>query len=397
MQKSKSSPRNKIKKIERFLALFAIITILAAWLIGGSNKGASFEYYLSSALPDATSFSQVSSDIYAGIAEDGVTIIGYVAYGEGSGYGGPMEVAVAVDLEGQIIGLAVIDSKDTPSYLERVFSKSFPSDLLGKSYSDPFELGNDIDGVTSATYTSAAVAESVRLASNLVAKEELGKIVKSTPSPKIVFGVPEITLLLLFVAGYLGRSRRIKNTKILRWGTMLTGMIVLGFLYNRPLTISKINSFLLGYWPEWQTNLYWYILIGGIIFVFTADNRNPYCEWFCPFGAAQECMGLIGGAKPRFTKEQYLVLTWVQRGLAWLAILLALLLRNPGVSSYEVFSTLFKLYGTAFSFVVLGLVLLTSLFIHRFWCRVLCPMRPVEGFIRLVRGWIRELWQQRKR
>ncbi|HDD62487.1 MAG: hypothetical protein DRI65_05905 [Chloroflexota bacterium] len=50
---------------------------------------------------------------------------------------------------------------------------------------------------------------------------------------------------------------------------------------------------------QWQTNLYWYILVLGIIFVFSLDNKNPYCEWFCPFGAAQECMGSIGWAKVR--------------------------------------------------------------------------------------------------
>ena len=134
-------------------------------------------------------------------------------------------------------------------------------------------------------------------------------------------------------------------------------------------------------------------LLGGILFVFTADNRNPYCEWFCPFGAAQECMSAIGGAKPRTSREQQRVIDWIQRGMSWLAIIIALLLRNPGVTSYEIFGTLFKLNGTMFGFAVLGVVLITSMISHRFWCRALCPVRPVEGMIRLVRKWIIELWQ----
>ena len=60
-----------------------------------------------------------------------------------------------------------------------------------------------------------------------------------------------------------------------------------------PLTISRVSSFLLGFWPQWQTNLYWYLLIGGVLFIATADNKNAYCAWFCPFGAAQECMAAI--------------------------------------------------------------------------------------------------------
>ena len=392
-------PKNKFftsqkrtKRIERYLGLFAILTIVAAWFIGAALKGNGIQEYLAQALPAAQNFQEVSPGIYAGTDLDGNTP-GYVAVGSANGYGGPMEMAVAVDHEGQIIGLALIDHKETPSYLKRVFQNSFIFDLLGKTYDQPFELENDLDGVTSATYTSAAVAEAVKVASQEVARQELGKIVPAASKPKIVFGLPEIMLVALFAAGYIGRKRIIKKTKVLRWATMLTGMIVLGFMFNQPLTLSKFNMFLMGYFPEWQTNLYWYILLGGILFVFTADNRNPYCEWFCPFGAAQECMGAIGGAKPRFSRQQQNILNWIQRGITWLAIVIALLLRNPGVTSYEIFGTLFQLNGTMISFVVLGIVLIASMFTHRFWCRALCPLRPVEGIIRVIRAWIIELWQ----
>ena len=175
---------------------------------------------------------------------------------------------------------------------------------------------------------------------------QLGLPVPKEMSPNIQFGIPEISLIGLYVVGYFGHQRKFKYTKQARWLSMLVGMIVLGFIYTRPLTLSDISKFLLGFWPQWQTNLYWYLLIGGILFVFTVDNKNPYCEWFCPFGAAQECMGAIGGAKSRSTGSYKNILKWLQRGLAWLAILLALLFRNPGLTSYEIFGTLFDLKGS---------------------------------------------------
>lgn len=388
------SPQERTKKLERILGLGAILTIIAAWFIGAAIKQASAESYLAQALPSAYGFQEVSAGLYS--AKDPAdNTIGYVAVGEATGYGGPIRLAVGVDLSGKVIGLAIIDHKETPSYLKRVSQSPLLSSMLGKSYDHRFLLGEDLDGVTSATMTSAAIAEAVRVASREVANDQLGKIVPFEGKSEIVFGAPEIVLISLFALGYVGRNRLIKNTKLLRWGTMLTGMVVLGFIYNRPLTLSKFNMFLMGYLPEWQTNLYWYILIGGIIFVFSADNRNPYCEWFCPFGAAQECMGAIGGAKPRFSRQQQRVLDWVQRSITWLAIMIALVLRNPGVTSYEIFGALFQLNGTMISFAVLGIVLLASMYTHRFWCRALCPLRPVEGIIRLVRGWIIELWQTR--
>ena len=171
-------------------------------------------------------------------------------------------------------------------------------------------------------------------------------------------------------------------------------MVVLGFIYNSPLTLSYLDKFLIGYWPQWQTHLYWYLLIGGILFVFTVDNKNPYCEWFCPFGAVQECMGAIGGAKVRSSGRYQGLLGWSQRGVAWAAIVVALVFRNPGITSYEVFGTLFKLVGSNIQFALLGIVLVTALFVRRPWCTYLCPLRPVTDLIRMYRKWAKELWQQ---
>ena len=85
---------------------------------------------------------------------------------------------------------------------------------------------------------------------------------------------------------------------------------------------------------------------------------------------------------------------WGQRGLAWLAVMIAFLLRNPGVSSYEVFGTLFDFTGSTVLFVLLGIVLIASLFAKRPWCNYLCPLDPVYDIIRLIRTWIIELWHK---
>ena len=109
----------------------------------------------------------------------------------------------------------------------------------------------------------------------------------------------------------------------------------------------------------------------------------------------EQCRNVWGrlAAKHRINRNHQKVIDWLQRGITWLAIVIALLLRNPGVTSYEVFGTIFQLNGSTLSFAVLGIVLIASMFSHRFWCRSLCPIRPVEGIIRLVRGWIIELWK----
>jgi NosR/NirI family nitrous oxide reductase transcriptional regulator len=388
--KRKHNPR----RLDRILGVAAIVTIIIAWVVGYLQSNAVVEPFLYQALPEAERIEMVSGDTYAAYASNSPeALLGYISIGEANGYGGPMKVAVATDLEGNVIGMSVVEQRETPNWYNRVVDSDFIDRLFGKSFADPFQLDADVDGITGATYTSRAIAEAVRRGSREIATSQLELPVPPEPSPGIQFGIPELVLIGLFALGYVGHQRGFKYTRQARWVSMTVGLVVLGFIYTAPLTITYINKFLLGYWPEWQTHLYWYLLIGGVLFVFTIDNKNPYCEWFCPFGAAQECMGLVGGAKARNPQKYRSLFRWSQRGLAWLAIVLALLFRNPGLTSYEVFGTLFDLNGSMIQFALLGLVLLAALFIKRPWCGFLCPLHPVDEFIKMIRSWIKEIWR----
>lgn len=383
------------EKFERYLGILAILMILIAWVVGLNLSQNDILPRLALALPQADRLENIGNGIYAGYRNNSPEeLIGYIAIGTSNGYGGPMTVAVGTDMEGNILGLSIVEQKETPSFLDRVVDGDFVSSLVGKNYLDAFQLGADVDGVSGATYTSRAIAESALRGSREIVEKQLGLLVPKESPPKFQFGFPEVTLIGLYVLGYIGHQKNFKFTKQARWVSILTGMIILGFIYTRPLTLSDISKFLLGFWPEWQTHLYWYLLIGGILFVFTFDNKNPYCEWFCPFGAAQECMGVIGGAKTRSPGRFKPILVWTQRGLAWLAIVLALLFRNPGLTSYEIFGTLFDLNGTTLQFALLGIVLIASLFIRRPWCTYLCPLRPVTHLYRSFRKWIIEIWKR---
>jgi hypothetical protein len=379
--------------LERILGVVAFALLIVAWTIGTLRAKADLMPAVRQALPDAQHFER-SNGTYAAY-EDSTknNLLGYVSIGIANGYGGPLTMAVATsNPHGEIVGLSIAGHKETSAWMERVMKSGLLKSLVGKSYQDRFELGGDLDGVTGATYTSRAVAEATRSGSHEAART-LGLPVTPPPAPDIEFGIPEIVLILLFAAGYFAHKRGFKYTKQVRWATMITGMLVLGFVYNQPLTLASINRFLLGYWPPWQTHLYWYLLIGGMLFVFTVDNKNPYCRWFCPFGATQECLGAVGGAKIQTAGRYHRFLKWVQRGLAFTAILLTLLLLNPGITSYEIFGAFFDLLGTNTQFLLVGIVLLASMFIRRPWCNYLCPLAPVTDLYRTFRVWVKESWK----
>jgi len=384
----------KRQKLDRILGTLAVFTIIIAWIVGANLAEGDVYPSLYEAFPEADRFEPINDNGYAALqSQSEEAIIGYVSIATANGYGGPMKVAVAIDLERKIHGISIISTKETASWMRKVLATDFIESLTGKSYQDAFQLEGDVDGITGATLTARAIAEAAMIGSRYVAEKHLALAVPEEKTPPIQFGIPEITLIGLFAIGYFGHQRKFKYKKQARWASMIIGMIVLGFIYTRPLTISDINKLLLGFWPTWQTNLYWYLLIGGILLVFTVDNKNPYCEWFCPFGAAQECMGVIGGAKARPVGKSKNLLIWIQRGLAWLAIILALLFRNPGLTSYEIFGTLFELTGSSWQFALLGIILISSLFIRRPWCNYLCPLRPVTDLYRTFRKWILETWK----
>jgi len=390
---NKGRRRMNYQRLERILAVVALGIIVVALVIGSFQEEADLLPYFKQALPEASRFEAVGIGTYA--AWDGQTeesLMGYVTTGKAHGYGGEMEVAVVVSPEGAILGLVIVEQKETAAFLRRVLRSGLLDSLRGKAYADPLALGNDVDGITGATYSCRAIVDSVRKATRKVATRELGFSSPPEPLPKVQFGFPEAVLVALFGFGIMGRLRRFKYKKTARWVSMLVGLAVLGFMYNIPLTIVWINKLLLGFWPTWQTNLYWFILVGGILIIYTIDNKNPYCEWFCPFGATQECLGVVGGARVHVPRRAHNLLRWGQRLLALTAIVIALIFRNPGVSSYEVFGAFFRLIGSNFLFAVLGIVLVASLFIRRSWCSYLCPLRPVTDFIRLMRSWIKELW-----
>lgn len=385
----------KKKKSEAWLTIIAMVLIIIAWFMGGQLENADILSSIKSKMPKIAKLEEVEDASYK-IYDTNGKDLGYLTVESSMGYGGPLQMAVAVNREGKIFDLAVINSKETPSYLEKVLKTDFLDKIIGKAYNEEYSIAKEIDAVSSATYSSRAIVEASKKGNRFIASNILGFDVPKEKTPAIKFGVAEIVLVLLFALGYFAHKKTFKYTKIVRWITMLTGLFIIGFYYNKPFTLSMMNQLLLGYLPPLHSHLYWYLLLGGIFLVFTVDNKNPYCQWFCPFGAAQECMGLVGGAKPRSTGKFKNVLKWSLRIVTFLAIIFALLLRNPGVTSYEVFGTLFKLTGSYFQFAILGIVLVSSMFIKRPWCNYLCPLGPVVDHFTHFRRLIINKWKSRK-
>ena len=317
-----------------------------------------------------------------------------MARGMGDGYGGPLTLGVALDTLGNIQSLAVLEYRETPSFFQKVLKKGLLKELAQRSVYDTIPFTELVDGVTGATMTYRAISESVEEAVNTVARQSFN--IKLPDKKKdIIFGLPEIILIALFAVAVLRRKvLKGKIGKALRWLTLIGGLIFIGFVYNRSFVMADINMVLLGYWPDWHVHLYWYILIIGLFLFKTKEDWNTYCYDFCPFGACQEVLAQIGGAKNRHVQWPK-VLLWLQRSLAIAAVSMALLFRNPGFSSFEIFGAIFDLNGSSYQFALLAIILLLSLFIYRPWCNYLCPLHKntLEGLFDRIRKYAKLILQ----
>lgn len=376
-----------MKSLESKLAVLAFVSLVAGWIAGTTRSQAEIKPHLKTALPEAERFLHLGDDAYAGIKgkAEKTEDVGYVAVGEASGYGGPLRIAVGLDLDGRLVGISVIEHRESAPYYMKIQRRGFPESFVGKNHSDPFSPGEDIDTVSGASSTLQGLADAARKAIRKIASRESTLSLPPEKRTPQRFGFPEITLLLLFGMGLWMYRTKTEKKSIARWGLLIAGFVLIGFLYTIPFSLTHVHALLLGYWPPWITHLFWYILVAGVFLSVILMGKSPYCDGFCPFRATQEILALIGGARIRVPAHLSRFLRWVQRLLAWGAILLALALRHPTITSYEVFPTFFDLIGSEFQFALLAVVLLLSLVIKRPWCNVLCPIRAVVDYLTFLR------------
>ena len=380
-------------KVENAFTWVTLGLLGVSWVVGFNRARTDLSEVHPALWPQASSFAALGFEAEKATNHGGETL-GYVLTGTHNGFGGPLKVAVGVKPDGTVRRVMVLEHRESPSWFSRVMTSPLLSQLSGKGYRDPMELGVDIDVVTGATFTSRAISTATKEATLEAARRILGLDTAPYLAPKrIRFELPEICLLMLMTLATLGPRRVPKRyRKTLRWFLMILGAALLGFAFNHPLNLVGVNRLLMGYWPDLYNQLYWYILIFGIVVIFLTTGRNTYCHHICPFGAVQECLAAVSGAKGTFSKRYGHVLNWTRRVVVLCAIMLAFIYRNPGMSSYEVYGTLFNLLGTNFELLFLSLVLVFALFIKRPWCSYLCPMPVVEyysGF--LYRNTVRAL------
>ena len=408
----KRNNRKKIRQLpDKIASIVSIVFLILAWYLGGIRIASNETGMLSYLAEEGAVLESVSPDLYRTRSEHHPDSEHWVSRGTGIGYGGEINVAVAVDDNGIVRQMAILSSRETSSYLEKVIEARVPQQILGQNIRRAMKLDAanvdgissatlvpnslEVDGVSSATLTTNAIQQGINQAADLVRYETLGYRLGQSDSPLANFGWIDIAAFLIFAAAvWISRTRHSRK-KALNWALMLSSMALLGFYSASLFSSTTMGIFISGSWIAGLGNYTAFILMTLTVVYLLTANKNVYCESICPFGTTQQCLSKITNSKPVTLKHN--LFTWIPRATLLVTLGLGLYFRNPAGFSYEPFGIMFGMTGSMYLFILTFTIILTSLIVYRPWCKTFCPAVPVVDFIKFNKTWVKQIQKDRKR
>lgn len=375
---------------KRLLVSLAVLTLVGAGVYGTLAYETDFEPYLPDALPEASSFELLHSvqaenkHLYVGNSAG--SPVGYVTAAEAQGRNGPMMIMVGWSLDGTILTLEVPLQYETKAWYSKLFDKEFFAQFPGRQYSQPLTLDEDIDVVSGATVSCVAVTVGLQLGRELLA-EHLGDPYPQ-PEETVNFGIGEIMLLVGLGMVVMFRTvPPLRKRHWMRYLTLVFGLFVFGIWLSNPLSLTDFAIFTVGFGPSWQSHLFLYILVVSLVALALVLAKNFWCFWLCPFAAIQEGAHFVGGGRVRPITKRQLLLRNTRYFILWLVLLFVLLGRNPALSVFEPWATIFSLKGSLVEWLLVVVVVGVAMFIYDFWCHYLCPVGATMDIVLRVRMW----------
>jgi ferredoxin len=195
-----------------------------------------------------------------------------------------------------------------------------------------------------------------------------------------------LTVLVLSLTLIAGILVRFKTTRKLKIFMLLGTMIYLGFINGAcPCMISSFQNvvlYIIGEAVE-PVLMLWFL---GLI-ILTYFFGKVWCGWVCHLGALQEFIFRPGALKILQDRKSQLVLKWVR--IATLVTLVAqiVITRTNIFIHYDPFKVAFNLFSAnALGYVLVAIMLVSSVLIYRPFCRAICPVGLILGWVSYIPG-----------
>ncbi len=306
---------------------------------------------------------------------------------ESRGFGGRIPALLAVKPDGSVSMLEVMeDNQETPSYVIDMYSSRFRDSYIGRRASDPMAPGGDVDALTGATVTQKALTGGIRDSLALVSSRVLGIEAPVRGGPGVLDAAGSAAfwaVAAVFAAAsacYLGAPRRLFPSRATiraesRYVVMAISLAVLGLWLGCYATGVDLARVFTGRLPGFESAAAWYLL-AGLFVVSNLVLGKVYCSSICPFGTVQEFIYRAVPIHLRVSERADRLARLVRWPLLALWPAAASVAANPSAVAFEPLSAAFvwPARHAPLAAVLLGSVLMCSVFVERFYCKYFCPV-----------------------
>ena len=318
-----------------------------------------------------------------------------------SGYQGPTELLFKIDANDLLIDVKIRSSFDNEPYVEYARQeRSFWKKFKGRSIANLAMLDLDaeqIDGVSGATMTSNAVAETIREASKAYLSQQVAAYSNVTNDEKSVsrarhwnFSSGEILTIILTIAAIFWSGSKLRGNRRARLLWQIICFIVIALVSGNLLSISLFSG--------WTRGGISYRLAPGLTLLLVVAfmmaillKRNVYCDHLCPHGILQQWIRPVRKQHGPIAEPIFQLLTskkCVQSlsTIAWVSIVIGFLtlIQPTGVnlSWLEPFDAYLLGFGFSISLIVWTISLIASRLSPLYYCRHACPTGKVLSYAR---------------
>jgi thiamine biosynthesis lipoprotein ApbE/Na+-translocating ferredoxin:NAD+ oxidoreductase RnfG subunit len=303
------------------------------------------------------------------------------------GYQGASEVLIGLDAAGEkLLDVKLRRSEDNEPYVGYVREdEGWLGVFRGKTVREVAAMDfakAGVEGVSGATLTSFAVAESVR-----VRCAEAGRAAGAVPSPEsggAWWRAADVVLALIALGGVGMAFSGWRGRKWLRRGWQLLLVLVPGVWLGSLLALPLLEGWVV-HGVGWRVMPGMVLLAAVALLMPVATGRQVYCHQICPHGALQEWLG--GWLRPRPLPARWdrwlrlvpgalLVGAFVSVALSW----------GWPLADFEAFDAWVPRAAGMASWLLAVLGLGAALVIPQAYCRYGCPTGALLRFLRRSGG-----------
>ena len=404
-----------LNKILNYLIVVALLFLVVKGIVSSQKskvKNQQPKFYLNISLEDVNKYYEEADSIsledvnFYYVFNDG-NIIGTVMNtspysDEIYGYNSVTPLNIYLDSCDKIVEVEMCENRESRGYVNKVINSGFLDSWDGLTVEEAAK--HHVDAVSGSTFSSTAMAQSLQTRMSLLSQQKArlyswdwNLFIRQV----CVLIVTALAMICFFKRRKDSETQRLRDTetqrlresrtlrlcdiKTLRLLTLLLSIAILGFWTNSLLSLSLFCS--------WLTNgvslaIQLPILIIAILSIILplVTKKAFYCQYLCPFGAAQEFAGKINFKRSNACKDTSNVSTTsktkanvykvfsVLRKVTLLSLLIIFALGvGLDLSVVEPFP-IFNYQSIGFGVAIFAtVILILSIFIKKPWCNYLCP------------------------